>query len=73
MRSALYESSTIYESRETASRMQQGADCTWSANNFKGFWKQRFSFFIAMDRASKTNLHIGASEPKMRRGWGAGG
>ena len=53
--------------------MQQGVDCTWSANNFKGFWKQRFSFFIAMDRASKTNLHIGASEPKTRRGWGTGG
>ena len=31
---------------ETASRMQQGVDCTWSANNFKGFWKQRFSFLL---------------------------
>ena len=58
---------------ETKSRMQQGVPCTWSANTFKGFWKQRISFFIAMDRASKTNLLIGESEPKTHRGWGTGG
>ena len=58
---------------ETKSRMQQGVPCTWSANTFKGFWKHRFSFFIAMDRAAKTNLLIGESEPKTHRGWGTGG
>ena len=55
----------------TYSRMQLQLPYTWSANKFTTFWKQRFSFFIAQDKAIKAN--IGKSQPKMDRGWMEGG
>ena len=57
----------------TYSRMQLQLPYTWSANKFTTFWKQRFSFFIAQDRAIKANILIGKSQPKADRGWMEGG
>ena len=58
---------------ETTSRMQKGEPCTWTANSFSSFWKQRLSFYMMVDRATKTSVHIGKSLPKTYRDWTTGG
>ena len=58
---------------ETTSRMQKGEPCTWTANSFSSFWKQRLSFYMMVDRATKTSVYIGKSLPRTYRDWTTGG
>ena len=61
------------DSGETTSRMQKGVPCTWTANSFSSFWKQRLSFYMMVDRATKTSVLIGKSLPRTYRDWTTGG